>query len=255
MVPVLEARALTKEYARGRLPVTVLRGVDVQVHPSEFLAIMGPSGSGKSTLLHILGALDQPTGGEIRFEGQPVPEWGREPGATEFRRRRLGFVFQSFNLVRSLTARENVGLPLILQGAPASVVERETEVWLKRVGLWDRRDHYPYELSGGEQQRTAVARALVHNPALLLADEPTGNLDSANGLQVLDLLERVCREQGTTVLLVTHDPVAASRADRVVYLRDGRIVDEWEQGRDWTRSMRVQHTLSRLQHLVEGEAS
>lgn len=255
MVPVLKGHSLKKTYLRGKLPVQALRGVDLAVQPAEFLAIMGPSGSGKSTLLHILGALDQPTEGELHFHGEPVPDWGQEPAATDFRRQRLGFVFQSFNLVRSLTARENVGLPLILQGAPAEVIERETLVWLERIGLAERRDHYPYELSGGEQQRIAIARALIHKPAILLADEPTGNLDTANGQQVLDLLEQVCREQGTTIVLVTHDPVAASRADRVVYLREGALVDSFDLARDWSRSVRVQYTLNRLQQLVEGEAS
>jgi putative ABC transport system ATP-binding protein len=255
MYPVLQTRGISKVYLRGTVPVEALREVDLEVQPGEFLAIMGPSGSGKSTLLHILGALDEPTSGEILFQGKPMPDWGKEPGAAEFRRRHLGFIFQSFNLVRSLTARENVALPLILEGAGEAAVQRESQVWLERVGLWERQKHYPYELSGGEQQRIAVARALIHKPALLLADEPTGNLDTANGRHVLDLLEAMCRQCGTTVVLVTHDAAAASRSDRVIYLRDGRVCDSWRFAPDLSRQARIQTTMQRLQALVDGEAS
>lgn len=255
MHPVLQVKQLGKVYARGTVVVPALCSVDLEIRTGEFLAIMGPSGSGKSTLLHILGALEEPSAGEVHFQGTHIPDWGTEPRATDFRRCHLGFVFQAFNLVRSLTARENVGLPLLLDGTEPAEIQSQTQDWLERVGLWERRDHRPYELSGGEQQRIAIARALIHNPSMLLADEPTGNLDTANGRQILDLLEETCRERGTTTVLVTHDSVAASYADRVIYLRDGRIRDSWTLDRDHSRLTRIQATMGRLALLAGGEAS
>lgn len=219
---IIEARQTWKVYRRRRVEVEALRGVDLSVAAGEMIAIVGPSGSGKSTLLHLLGALDAPSRGELRILGQNVATMNDDQLAA-FRRQRMGFVFQFFNLLPSLTALENAALPLLLDGRPRDECFQRAGALLERVGLSARADHRPDELSGGQQQRVALARALVSKPALLLADEPTGNLDSAASAEVLDLIDQVRRESGLTVVLVTHDDSIAARAPRLLSLRDGLI--------------------------------
>jgi putative ABC transport system ATP-binding protein len=224
MTPALvELEKVSKIYRLGEVDVPALRGVDLSVQAGDFLALMGPSGSGKSTLLHILGLLDRPTTGKVLWEGQDVT---RLNGAklAELRGRRIGFVFQMFNLVHNLTALENVELPLIFLGVPARERRKRAEETLVRLGLGDRLRHRPSQLSGGQQQRVALARALVTDPALLIADEPTGNLDTATGREILSLF-RELNEQGRTVVLATHDPEAAAVAKVRLRLRDGQIVE------------------------------
>lgn len=219
----LQASGVRKDAATGGRTVHILRGIDLEIAPGEFVAIMGPSGSGKSTLLGLLAGLDRPTAGSIQLDGEELTALG-EDALARLRARKMGFVFQSFHLIPSLTAEENVALPLELLGAGgAAALGRAREV-LAGVGLAERATHYPAQLSGGEQQRVAVARAFAARPAVLLADEPTGNLDAAAGAQVLDLLSRLNRDEQVTVVLVTHDAEAASRAGRVVRLRDGSVV-------------------------------
>ncbi len=219
---IVVMKQVTKVYATSRVEVHALRGVDLEVTPGELVAITGPSGSGKSTLLHVAGALDLPTAGELTILGEDLRAMSDDRLAA-FRRRRLGFVFQFFNLLPTLSASENAALPLLLEGVGRREALAKAAALLERVGLGDRLDHRPDELSGGQQQRVALARALVAEPALLLADEPTGNLDSEAGARVLDLLEAARRERGLTIVLVTHDPGVAARADRVVRLKDGKV--------------------------------
>jgi len=224
MTPALvELENISKIYRLGEVDVPALRGVDLSVQAGDFLALMGPSGSGKSTLLHILGLLDRPTTGRVLWEGEDVT---RLNGAklAELRSRRIGFVFQMFNLVHNLTALENVELPLIFLGVPARERRKRAEEMLVRLGLGDRLRHRPSQLSGGQQQRVALARALVTDPALLIADEPTGNLDTATGREILNLF-RDLNAQGRTVVLATHDPEAAGVAKIRLRLRDGQIVE------------------------------
>jgi putative ABC transport system ATP-binding protein len=219
---VIEVRRLTKSYGDGPLAVHALRGVDLSVRKGEFLAIMGPSGSGKSTLLHLLGGIESPTSGEILLEGVPLSAMG-DDARTLLRRRRIGLVFQSFNLLPAFTAEENVGIPLLLDGVGRAELQRRAAEMLELVRMAHRRGHVPGALSGGEQQRLAIARALVIRPAILLADEPTGNLDSASGAQVTTLLRQLVDDRQQTVIMVTHDLAVAQRADRIVRLRDGQI--------------------------------
>ena len=224
---VLEARKLRKDYQLGEHQVSALIGVDFQVTKGEFIAIMGPSGSGKSTLLHLLGGLDAPTDGSVVLAGESLAELS-ERQATLVRRHNVGFVFQFFNLLPTLSAEENILLPVIIDGQnPRSYQERLTSL-LELVGLIDRRSHKPDQLSGGEQQRVAIARALITQPAILLADEPTGNLDTKTGTAIMDLLRRSCDELNQTVIVVSHDPRASAYADRVIFLRDGDIVKEFK---------------------------
>jgi putative ABC transport system ATP-binding protein len=222
MATILETNGLCKQYQMGEVAVNALRGVDFAVRQGEFVAIMGPSGSGKSTLLHLLGGLDTPSDGEVMLVGRRLAHL-RDDEVTVLRRRQVGFVFQFFNLLPTLTAAENVALPLLMDGKRLTDQKAHVDELLGLVGLADRKDHKPDQLSGGEQQRVAIARALVTDPAIVLADEPTGNLDSTSGGEVLGLLRRACDEKGQTVVLVTHDRRAAEYADRVVRLRDGRI--------------------------------
>jgi len=219
---VIEFRNVRKVYPQGKREIAALDGVSLRIERGGFTCLMGPSGSGKSTFLHLAGGLDLPTSGEVLIEGKATSSWD-DDALTLLRRRRLGFVFQFFNLIPSLTVAENVALPLLLEGARPSDVEDRIVPLLERVGLADRRGHAPDELSGGEMQRVAVARALVADPAIVLADEPTGNLDSGTGRGILELLRNVAREDGRTVVVVTHDPAAARFSDRVVTLRDGRV--------------------------------
>jgi putative ABC transport system ATP-binding protein len=220
---VVAGRALTKRYGEGDVAVDALRGVDVTFAPGSFTAIMGPSGSGKSTLMHILAGLDQPTGGSVEIAGTRLETLG-DHELTLLRRSRVGFIFQSYNLLPVLTAEENILLPVRIAGERADPAWLETLI--ETVGLGDRRHHRPSELSGGQQQRVAVARALITRPAVVFADEPTGNLDSASSRDVLDLLRRAVDEFGQTIVMVTHDATAAAIADRVLFLADGRVVDE-----------------------------
>ena len=206
--------------------VTILDGINLEIPEKQFLAVVGPSGSGKSTLLGLLAGLDRPTTGSIRFDGTSLTELGEDELA-RLRREKIGVVFQSFHLIPTLTAAENVKIPLELRGDPDA--DREAFRLLEAVGLSDRKDHYPVQLSGGEQQRVAIARAFSGRPSLLLADEPTGNLDTANGQRIIELLLRLHRDQGSTFILVTHDPTLAVHADRILTLRDGRIVDDRNQ--------------------------
>lgn len=214
---------LTKFYGRGDTEVRALDGIDVDFERGRFTAIMGPSGSGKSTLMHCLAGLDRVSGGSIVI-GETDLTTINERRLTMLRRDRIGFVFQAFNLVPTLTARENITLPMDLAGTKPDPVWLETVI--DTVGLSDRMTHRPAELSGGQQQRVAVARALAGRPELIFADEPTGNLDSATGAEILSFMRRAVREMGQTIIMVTHDPVAASYADRVVFLVDGHIVND-----------------------------
>ena len=211
-----------KVYGQGRSEVTALNGISFDVAQGDFVVIMGPSGSGKSTLLHLMGGLDRPTRGEVLVDGRLISQLP-DHDLTLFRRAKVGFIFQFFNLLPLLTARENVMLPLILDGqSPAQAAARADRL-LERVGLGARAEHAPEELSGGEMQRIAIARALIFSPLILLADEPTGNLDSKNGEGVLDLIQHVNREQRTTVVMVTHNRQAAEYGNRIVCLRDGVV--------------------------------
>ncbi len=221
----VEARGIRKAYGEGEARVEALRGVDVAVREGEFVAVMGPSGSGKSTLLHLVGGLDRPDSGEVRIGGESLADLD-DDRLTALRRRRIGFVFQAFNLLPVLTALENVALPLEIDGVAPAEANRRARECLERVGVGGRADHVPSGMSGGEQQRVAVARALAIRPVLLLADEPTGNLDSANGRQVMALLRGLADRDGHAVLMVTHDPRAAALADRIVWLGDGLVVEE-----------------------------
>ena len=220
---VIEAIGLKKTYHNGELDVEVLRGVDLTVERGEFVAIMGPSGSGKSTLLHLLGGIDVPTEGRVLLEGTDLASL-TDDRRTLIRRRRLGFIFQTFNLLPTLTAEENVALPMELDGVSAADARRRAEAVLNLVGMSHRRGHVPSALSGGEQQRVAVARSLVIEPIMLLADEPTGNLDSTNGRQVTALLRKLVDESQQTIAMVTHDESVAALADRIIRLRDGLVV-------------------------------
>jgi putative ABC transport system ATP-binding protein len=222
-VPRLELRGLTRRLPSGDRTLTILDHVDLRIEAREFVAILGPSGSGKSTLLALMAGLDRPTEGEVLLDGRPIQHLS-EDALARLRRRNVGFVFQSFQLLPNLTARENVLLPLELLGR-VDAGER-ADALLAAVGLEERGHHYPSQLSGGEQQRVALARAFAPDPPLLLADEPTGNLDTATGARVLDLLGELRAAAGTTLVLVTHDPAVAARADRRVHLRDGRVERE-----------------------------
>jgi putative ABC transport system ATP-binding protein len=221
---ILRCEALAKTYVSGGREITVLRDITFELEPGGFLAVTGPSGSGKSTLLGLLAGLDRPARGRVVLDGHDLSALSEDERA-ELRAEKVGFVFQSFHLIPTLTARENIQVPLELRGEDEQARGRAAEL-LTRVGLGDRGHHYPAQLSGGEQQRVAVARAFAHRPRILFADEPTGNLDAANGANVIALLGEMNRELETTLVLVTHDPELAGRAHRVLRLRDGAIVSD-----------------------------
>ncbi len=220
--PIVNARGLTKAYVLGRRRLEVLRGVDLNVRAGEFLALRGASGAGKSTLLHLLGGLDRPDAGTIEACGQQLDRLGTGE-LTEFRNRRVGFIFQAYHLLPELDATENVLLPARMARRPLAESSACAQELLRRVGLGERLDHRPAELSGGEQQRVAIARCLINQPQLILADEPTGNLDSKTGDEILELLLTLRAERGTTLIVCTHDSRVASRAERVIELVDGRV--------------------------------
>ena len=231
MAEVLQTTGLRKQYQMGEVTVDALRGVDFVVPQGQFVAIMGPSGAGKSTLLHLMGGLDTPSDGDVELGGRRLAHLSDDE-VTIVRRRQVGFIFQFFNLLPTLSAAENVALPLLIDGKRIEDYASRVDDLLAMVGLEGRRGHRPDQLSGGEQQRVAIARAFVTEPKIVLADEPTGNLDSTSGTTVLELLRRTCKELNTTVVMVTHDPRAASYADRVVFLKDGQIVRELNAGEE-----------------------
>ena len=218
---LLEAKALTREFDEGR--VKALRGIDFSIKEGEFVAITGPSGCGKSTLLQLLGALDRPTSGTLLYRGESLPD---HPNPAAYRAREIGFIFQAFHLLPTFTAAENVQIPMFETDRSASERRERSLELLKLVGLEHRLDHFPAKLSGGERQRVAIARSLANGPSLLLADEPTGNLDSENAHAVLDLIIRLQQEQGRTMVLVTHDATIAERAGRILRMIDGRIISD-----------------------------
>ena len=219
---LLSARGLKKSYVIGKRTLNVLRGVDLEISRGDFVALRGASGTGKSTLLHLIGGLDTPNEGEINFYGQNISSFS-EDELTRFRNRRVGFIFQAYHLLPELTALENVCLPARVARIPFGQVETKARELLKRVGLAEREEHKPSELSGGEQQRVAIARALVNDPEMILADEPTGNLDSHTGGEIIELLQTLRSERRTTLVIATHDNEVAGRAPRVIHLVDGMV--------------------------------
>ena len=222
---VIELENLEKSYRLGKVTINALRGVTLKLDQGEFMAIMGPSGSGKTTLLNIIGTLDKPSSGRALVDGEDITRMN-DGQLTRLRRHKIGFVFQFHNLIPVLTALENVELPLITSGVKRKMSRDRAMELLSRVGLQDRTDHLPDELSGGEQQRVAIARALANHPRIVLADEPTGDLDTQTGSEVVQLMHSMARQEESSVVVVTHDPVVAERADRLVEMRDGRITEK-----------------------------
>jgi putative ABC transport system ATP-binding protein len=222
---IISTQNLTKIFGSGPTAVTALDHVNLSVNTGEFVAIMGPSGCGKSTLLHLIGGLDRPSSGKVMIEGISIAEMD-DDRITELRRRKIGFVFQFFNLISVLNALENAALPVTLDGVKPAEAQKKGAEWLRRFGLSDRLSSRPDQLSGGEQQRVAVARALAAEPSLILADEPTGNLDTRSGDEIASLMRDIAKKYGRTVVMVTHDPRIAAYADRIIFLKDGKIVDE-----------------------------
>lgn len=243
---VLNTEQLRKEYRMGDHLVLALDGVDFKVERGTFTAIMGPSGSGKSTLLHLLGGLDTPSAGEVTLAGQRFSQLN-EVQATLARRHNVGFVFQFFNLLPTLTAEENILLPIIIDNKDPKKYAAWLEELLTLVGLSERREHKPDQLSGGEQQRVAIARALITKPAILLADEPTGNLDSKTGTAIMELIQKSSHELDQTVIVVTHDPKAAAYAQRVVFLRDGKISQQYHP----EGSLRIEGRLREIMDILQ----
>ena len=225
MSAVIETQNLKKRYQMGTLDVSALSGVNLRVEAGEFMSIMGPSGSGKTTLLNLIGALDRPTEGKVLIKGTDISKLNDDELA-ELRNREIGFVFQFFNLVTRMSGLKNVEFPMAFAGVSQEARKRRATELLERVGLGDRLDHKPTELSGGEQQRVAIARALVNNPSVVLCDEPTGNIDSKTGKEIMEILRKLNREQQQTFVIVTHDPFVAESVDRIAHMQDGLIVRE-----------------------------
>ncbi len=224
---LLKIESLKKAYSRGDQTVEALKGVNLEIDAGQFVSIMGPSGSGKSTLLHLMGGLDRPTSGRVVFEGKAIDSL-KDYDLSLFRRLKLGFIFQFFNLLPTLSALENVALPRLLNGESIKTIRPKAEELLKMMGLEKRMDHKPDQLSGGEMQRVAIARALIGDPLIIFADEPTGNLDSKTGESVLKLMQDLVKDHGKTIVMVTHDPKAASYGTRLIKLKDG-LLDSDEQ--------------------------
>jgi len=222
---VIQLDSVTKVYSMGSVEVNALRGIDLKIEPGEFIAIMGPSGSGKSTLMNILGCLDQPSGGSYRLDGLSVAQMNDDQLA-EVRNRKIGFVFQNYNLLARTSAIDNVEIPMVYAGVSLADRHRKAVDALKSVGLAERLHHKPNQLSGGEQQRVAIARSLVNEPSIILADEPTGNLDSRTGREIISIFQHLNRDRGMTIIFVTHDPEVAACTRRIVRLRDGLVVGE-----------------------------
>ncbi|MBC7217526.1 MAG: ABC transporter ATP-binding protein [Candidatus Caldatribacterium sp.] len=250
MEPVIQVENLVKVYRTGKVEVQALRGVTFTVFPGEFIAIMGPSGSGKTTLMNILGCLDTPTEGRYVLDGVEVSSL-RENQLAEIRNRKIGFVFQNFHLLPRLTAFQNVELPLLYAGVPRKLRVEKVRRLLERVGLGDRMHHRPNELSGGQMQRVAIARALVNDPAIVLADEPTGNLDTLSGEEIMAIFQEL-NEEGKTIILVTHERDIAQHARRVIHFRDGRILKN-EDVTDRLEARRILEELRREKAFEEGE--
>ncbi|MGE5264550.1 MAG: ABC transporter ATP-binding protein [Acidobacteriota bacterium] len=224
-MPLIQTENLTKVYGKGDAAVVALDHVTMSVNPGEFVAVMGPSGCGKSTLLHLLGGLDRPTEGSVTIDGKSLSALS-DDALTRIRRRNIGFVFQFFNLIPILNAIENAALPLVLDGKNSAQAKQKATEWLEKIGLGARLSNRPDQLSAGQQQRVAIARALITDPMLILADEPTGNLDSRSSDEIAGVLQQVAKEWGRAVLMVTHDPRIAAYADRIIFLKDGKIVNE-----------------------------
>lgn len=220
--PLITCHDLTRAYKMGEVTVHALRSVDLKIQPGEFVVLLGPSGSGKTTMLNLIGGLDRPTGGDVVIQGEKITDYN-ENDLTSYRQRKVGFIFQFFNLIPTLTAAENIEFALALGKTTGKAARAKVKELLKQVGLHDRGDHFPSQLSGGEQQRVSIARALANTPQLLLCDEPTGNLDIETGQQVLQVMRDLNKREGTTVILVTHNTAIAPMADRVIRLRSGGI--------------------------------
>lgn len=224
---ILQTVQLSKQYKMGEVTVNALYQVDIRIDKGQFVAIMGPSGSGKSTLLHLMGGLDTPTSGEVILGGRSLSSLS-DYELTRIRRLKVGFIFQFYNLIPTLSASENIALPMLIDGKPLRHYRKRLEELQEMVGLTDRAKHKPDQLSGGQQQRVAIARAFINQPEIVLADEPTGNLDTRSGTVILDILQRACIDLGATIVMVTHDPRAASYAQKVIFLQDGRIAKTLE---------------------------
>lgn len=236
---ILEIESLSKFYTTHSKKTYAIKDINLTISRSEFIVVMGKSGSGKTTLLQLIGALIEPSEGDIRVDGQSLQEISVEPHATQYRRDKVGFIFQFFNLIASINAEDNVAMPLLLAGVKKKEAYDNAKDLLEKVGLLNKRKQYPHTLSGGEQQRVAIARALVQNPCLLLADEPTGNLDSVTTSHILSLLVQLQKNRNQTILLVTHDPQVAAHADRVIFLHDGKLILDHANDRESDHNKRV----------------
>ncbi len=224
-MPLIQTENLTKIYGKGDTAVVALDHVSISVNPGEFVAVMGPSGCGKSTLLHLMGGLDRPTEGNVMIDGKALASLS-DDALTRIRRRQIGFVFQFFNLIPILSSVDNAALPLVLDGKNSAASKQQATAWLQKVGLGARLNNSPDQLSAGQQQRVAIARALITEPMIVLADEPTGNLDSHASDEIAGLLHQVAKDWGRSVFMVTHDPRIAAYADRIIFLKDGKVVSE-----------------------------